>query len=560
MSHFWKIFLRVLRSYNIEEKVISLIFLIILVLAFFQTFQEILKSPTLFAGEGGFYTEGIVNDKSTVLNPLYADFSDANRDISSLIFSGLTRYDPKSKSFVNDLANLTLSEDKKTYRFSMKDNLFWHDSQPLTVDDVYFTFHDVIQNEDYQNPVVRANFEGVEIKKIDDKTIEFKLNRPNSFFITNLSVGILPKHLLQNLNVAEMPYSSFNLKPVGSGPYKVDDKIEVLNDGRERVILSAWDKYYAVHPKIKNIRFNIYPTAESLIKERNTLNIVARVSKDFLEELKSTNRFSFMNYALPQYTAVFMNMDSSILAKDKVRLALQKAVDKTKLLAFFDNKAEIQTPLVALNQSEWSYKPDLEEAKGALFDSGYKVDKKAVDAFRRDSKGKILKLGLLVRKYDEGTALFEETKKLTDFLVSSWAEAGVQIEVQMEDLDTYNDRISKRDYDLLIAGQSLGYNLDIYSFWHSSQLSATGLNLSNYKSFAADSLIEKIRGTFDNEMKQQLFNELAKTIAQDIPAIFLYRPSYILATDNRVKGIDLLDWGFISDRFANISNWCINCK
>jgi peptide/nickel transport system substrate-binding protein len=560
MARFWAVFLKVLRSYGIEEKVVSLVLVIIVLIASIQGIVELFKTPGLFVGEGGMYTEGLINDKSTLINPVYVDLPGANREICSLVFSGLTKYDSKLKAFVGDLADLTVSEDKKNYRFVLKDNIYWHDGVKLTADDVYFTYHDVIQNPDFQNPILRVNFQGVEVKEIDEKTIEFVLASPNSFFITNLNVGILPKHVLENVAVVDLPYSNFNLKPVGTGPYKVDSLMEVMNDGRQRVILSASDIYYGEKPKITNVRINVYPNVDSLKKEKNTLNVISKVSKDFYDDIASTQRFSFINYTLPQYTAIFINMESPVLSKYKVRLALQKAIDKDELMKLFTNVTRLDTPLLELKQEDWIYKPNQEEAKGALFDSGYKVNKDSGDPYRKDAKENPLKLVLLARAYDAGTSLAEENKKLTDFLVNAWKIIGVEIDLQAVDVPTFDQRVQDRDYDLLITGQSLGYNMDTYSFWHSSEADGVGLNLSNYKSFAADSLIEKIRGTFDNEKKNSYSKELAKNIAEDIPAIFLYKPSYILATDGKVKGINMDNLAFASDRFAHINEWCINCQ
>ena len=555
-----QVFLRVIRSYSINEKVISIVIAAVVLVAAIQGVVEFFKTPEFFAGEGGVYSEGIISERLVALNPLYVDFSDANRDISSLIFSGLTRYDPDLRAFVGDLAELTVTEDKKTYRFVLKDNIYWHDGQPITANDVYFTFHDIIQSPDFQNPVLKANFEGVEVKEIDERTVEFVLSRPNSFFITNTSVGIVPKHILEEVPVIDLPFDGFNAKPVGSGPYKVDSPLENLNDGRQRVALTINQSYYGTVPKIKIVKFNIYPDSKSLAREKNALNVISKVPKDIRDDIDMANRFNFSNYELPQYTAIFFNMESAVLKKDKVRLALQKSVDRDALLKQLDNKTAVDTPLLELNQSDWIFRMNLEEARGALFDSGYKMDKGEGALYRKNSKGEVLKLNLLVRKYQEGTIQNGEMAQIADFFKKTWEGIGVQLDVQFEEADAFNQRLGARDYDMVLTGQSLGYNLDTYSYWHSSQGFANGLNLSNYGSFAADALIEKIRDTFDPAVKERLLKDLAKEISQDIPAIFLFRPSYVLASDGKVKGIELKNLAFISDRFAHVERWCINCQ
>ena len=114
------------------------------------------------------YTEGYVGEMR-LLNPVFSDMNEVDRDISSLIFSGLMRYSPKDEAVIQDMADLKVSEDKKTYTFTLKPHVKWHDGEDLTASDVYFTFHDVIQSPDFGNPLLRANFDGVLVKQIDDQ-------------------------------------------------------------------------------------------------------------------------------------------------------------------------------------------------------------------------------------------------------------------------------------------------------------------------------------------------------------------------------------------------------
>ncbi len=554
-----KTLFRVLRSYSIEEKVISLVVGILVIGLIVQSGIEFFKNPGLFTDEGGTYTEGLVSDKPVILNPLYVDFSEANREASSLIFNGLTKYDPDLGAFVGDLAELSINEEGTVYTFKLKDNIYWHDGEPVTADDVYFTYHDIIQDPDFQNPIIKANFDGVEIKQTDDRTVEFVLTKPNSFFITNLNVGVLPKHLLENISVLDLPQEQFNLEPIGTGPYMVNQPVESTDDGRQRIFLTLNQNYFGKMPNIENIRFHVYMGSDLLAQEKGTVNVIAKVPKEIMSEIEESNRFWFINYELPQYTAVFINMNNDDLKKEKVRIALQKAIDKTKLLEELPNKTAVDTPLMDLDQSEWLNQSNVEEANGALFDSGYKYDEAGENAYRKNADGENLKFVMLVRQLDQGTSAADDIEKVVNFLVESWKNIGVEIEVQYVGVDEFGQRVQNRDYDLLLTGESLGYNLDTYSYWHSSQADGNGLNLSNYKSFAADSLIEKIRKTFDQDEKEEFLKDLAKEISEDVPAIFMYRPSYTFATDNKVKNIELDNLAYPSDRFVDIANWCIKC-
>lgn len=627
LSKYWQVFKRVVKHYSLEERVFSIIGIALVIFFSIQWSVEIAGNTSLNETTG--YTEGIVSTQPILLNPVYIDFSDPNRDISSLIFSGLTRYNPVTKTFVEDLASFSINETQTIYRFTLRDNIVWHDGTPVTADDVFFTYHDVIQNPEFQNPIIKTNFEGVLIRKIDEKTVEFELGKPNSFFITNCNVGILPKHILGETPVQELPLSEFNRNPIGTGPYKVQSPLEMLEDGRQRITLTAFEEYSHPIAQITTIRFHIYPDGESLLKEQSTLNIINKVPREVISELEKNPRFSFTTYELPQYTAVFINNDNIIFKKLKVRIALQKAIDKQKLLELLPYKKPVDTPLMDLNQTDWLYKPNIEEAKGALFDSGYKMPATTTNPttttppssttpptssatasnsqnptanisqnsnptppttnpsnqtnsnptneaqppssttattevaeenlYRKGPDGKILTLNVAVRSYEEGSVLAEEMKILTDFLINSWKEAGIKINLNELPADLFNEAIQNRSYDLIIAGETLGYNLDTYPYWHSSQADGSGLNLSNYRSFIADTAIEKIRATVDPQEKQKQLQTLAKTISEDVPAIFLYRPSYVFASDNKVKNIFLQNLAYPSDRFTTVEQWCIKC-
>lgn len=510
-------------------------------------------------GESNIYTEGIVAKNGIQsINPLFVDYNEADREVSRLVFSGLMKYDPDKKAVVDDMATLSINSAKTEYTFTMKDGLKWQDGQPLTADDVYFTFHDIIKNESFPNEILKANFAGVSILEPDEKTIKFKLQKPNIFFVTNLAIGILPKHILEGVSPSDLLQDEFNKMPIGSGPYMITDPVETFSDGRNQITLTRNLNYYGAISEIENVRFIVYPTMDELVDEISVVDGVVKVTGNYILDFKNSDRFKLYSYQLPQYTAVFLNTDSQVLKDNKnVRLALQKAIDKKELLNQFVDKIPVDTPLMELAQQDWVYQPSTAQAQGALKDGGYTYASEDVQhaGIRYDSKGNGLELHFVARLYDEGTYQFEETKKVVDFLTKAWESIGFHIEVAMLPPDAFKEAIMTRSYDLLLVGQNLGYNLDTYSFWHSTQANASGLNLSNYKSFAVDSLIEDIRAVFNPDKRERELNELADLIKNDIPAIFLYRPVYYYASDAKVSGISMDGVVFPDDRFVRISNW-----
>lgn len=552
----FRTFFAVIKSFDYRDKLISILSFAVLLL---MIVKLIVFPYGLFNfGESNTYTEGLVSRLGIQnINPLFVDFNDADRDVSALVFAGLMKFDPEKNAMVNDLGELKINEENNEYLFTIRDGIKWQDGEPFSVEDVYFTFHDVIMGEGFPNEILRTNFEGVKIEKVGDKQIKFVLEKPNLFFISNFTVGILPKHLLSGVKPEEILGSEFNRMPIGLGPYMVSEPIEAFNDGRMQVTLSKSDYYYGEPVKLDNIRFVVFPTMDELMAHVNSLNAVVKVSGDYIDDFKSNPRFGLIRYELPQYTAVFMNMESRFLKDDSVRLALQKSVDKSKLIGEALDKIAVDTPLMELSQEEWEYQPSKEQAEGALKDAHYRYELNDTERKgpRTTDESEPLKLNFIARLYDEGTYQFEDTKKVVSFLQKTWEEIGIDIEVEFLPSEELNARIASRQYDLLLVGQNLGYNLDTYSYWHSTQASPLGQNLSNYKSFQVDSLIEDIRSTFDPEKRKEKLEELAVRFKEDIPAIFLYRPVYYYAMDGKVTGVEVKNVVFPSDRFDRVANW-----
>lgn len=555
---FYNKIITVFKAYDYRDKVISAgavaIFLLMIVKMMFFPYG-------LFGfGQSNIYTEGIVARNGIQnLNPLFVDYNEADREVSRLIFSGLMKYDPEKKAVVDDMAKLTINEEKTLYTFILREGLKWHDGKPVTAEDVYFTFHDVVLHPSFQNEILKTNFGGVEIEMVDAQTITFKLEKPNVFFISNLTTGIVPKHILENVNPGDLLQHEFNKKPIGTGPYMVTEPVTAFSDGRTQITLTRNLDYYGeVSPQIEFMRFIVYPTMNELAEEADAVNGVVKVSGNYILDFLNNERFEPLPYELPQYTAVFMNMDSPILKDEKkIRLALQKAIDKNALIGESVDKIKVDTPLMSLNQEDWEYQPSLEQANGALKDAGFRYANEDTEhvGIRYDDDGTALELSFIARLYDEGTYQYEETLKVVEFLQATWESIGFSIKVEFLPEEDFKQRIMQRSYDLLLVGQLLGYNLDTYSYWHSTQATPVGQNLSNYKSFQVDSLIEAVRSTFDPDKKTEKLKELAERIKEDVPAIFLYRPVYYYASDSKVSGISMEGVVFPSDRFSNIAQW-----
>lgn len=476
--------------------------------------------------EKGVFAEGAVGHIKN-LNPLFVDFNDVDRDVSQLVFSGLIRYDPKKKNFFPDLAEKwDRSSNGLVYKFTLRSNGVWHDGQPLTADDVIFTFKGVIQNPAFRNPILKNAFENVKLEKIQPNVIQFTLPKPNSYFISVMTVGILPQHLLSEVPVNTMDKSSFAQHPVGSGPYRVKS---VKFDTQGDVIdLEAFENYYGQKPAISKIRFYTLPDEQTLVKERNALHAIAKLNADSGEKIAVENRFALYDYTLNQFSALYFNTDKPFLKEKSVRQALSKALDKAALMG----KKEQRVDSLDLQDhgSDPLFAFDLPGAKKMMADAGLK-------------SGEKISLNLLTdTKTPDGT---------TEKIKNMWGALGIEVKVTKADKDFYQSVVD-RNYDVLLMRTNMGYNRDVYPLFHSSQIGSQGLNFSNFRSFRTDGITEAIRKEQNPPDKEKLLAELSKVISDEVPVVFLSTPVYSYALDKRMQPFPASSMDFHSDRFLII--------
>jgi peptide/nickel transport system substrate-binding protein len=199
---------------NLILKICFLIVVINLVYLGIVFFKNNFKNTPV---AGGTYIEAIVGYPKSI-NPLYASSRDVDNDLSRLIYSSLFTYNSFGQLEKDLVENFEVSEDGKEYLMSIKGGVKWHDGQDLTANDVFFTFN-LIQDERFNSPL-RLELVGVNIEIVDEKTVKFILPEAYFSFPNLLTFGIMPEHIWGGVNPESVTLNDFNLKPIGSGPYK----------------------------------------------------------------------------------------------------------------------------------------------------------------------------------------------------------------------------------------------------------------------------------------------------------------------------------------------------
>lgn len=320
---------------------------------------------------GGTYIEASVGDLQPLI-PWFTLENDVNRDIVTLVFSGLLRFNPQSKRIEEDLARMRVSSDGRIYTLQLKEGLQWHDAterdpHPVTADDIVFTFK-TVQDPAFGNALLRQNFHGVRIEKVDDRTVQFRLDRPYSFFPSNLTLGLVPQRAFAGVPIGRLQEATdFGFAPIGAGPYRFRSVVQT-NLSTE-VTLERFSRPIPPQFRLDRVVMRIFPDFTLLLSDSRNVDGIRLAPTSSTGEPVVPPGFSAVQYSLPQYVALFLNLDRAVLQDQKLRLGLQLGTDKRSLLDTAGQATIMDTPLLELAAADWRYAFDPAAAQGALFSS-----------------------------------------------------------------------------------------------------------------------------------------------------------------------------------------------
>lgn len=557
IKHFEKIS-KIINDFSLSEKIFFYIVFSILIISGLILLKQANDSLMLkVPANGGFLKEGIIGSPRFV-NPVLA-VSDVDHDLTSIIYSGLMK-NTTDNSVETDLAEkFEISEDSLEYTFYLKEDIFFHDGEKVTTDDIEFTINK-IQDSSIKSPK-RPNFYDVKVEKIDEKIIKFILKKPYSPFLGNLTVGILPKHLWGNLTAEQFPFSQYNIEPVGSGPYKIS-KMDTLKKNMLLIPtyyeLLAFKKYSPQRAFIDKIVINFYSSEKDLIEAYNKGEIesINSISVENIKYIKDKKDSETKVSVLPRIFAIFLNQnENEILAQKEVRQALNLSIDRTKIindiLGGYGKSVYGPLPFNTTNNEENLYNP--EEAIKILEKAGWlKSSSTNIFGKKIDKKTKIeLTISL-------STLNSSDLVKIAEYIKSDWEKIGVKVDLkQFEFGDLQQNVIRSRKFETLLYGEVIGRDMDFFAFWHSSQRNDPGLNISMYTNSKVDKILEDARKTRDRDERITKYLEFEKELSKDIPAIFLYSPSFSYVVPKKINGLEINSIIIPSDRFINIDKWYI---
>jgi peptide/nickel transport system substrate-binding protein len=498
---------------------------------------------------GGSYTEAVIGNP-TYLNPILLQFNQVDRDISSLIFSGLTRFD-ENGMIVPDLAERwDVSDGGKTYLFQLRKDVRWHDRTPFTADDVVFTVKEM-QRADFQgSPDVADLWRNVQVEQVSDYSVRFTLKDPYAPFLEFASVGILPHHLYADTVGKAMTDSQYNLRPIGTGPFRWN------RTATDSITLEAHPDYHGPVPHLAQLRFRFFPDYAGALAalEKGEVDAFANIDPQDVARLKSNEKLAV--YSAPdflRYTVLFMNNTSPIFRDKSIRQAVAYAINRDRLIQTVldgqgaPGKGPISPGSWAFDAKAKSYEYDPKKAESLLDSAGWQDGN--ADGIR-EKDGQPLTFVILTNDN-------RRRVKVGELIADDLRKVGFKSEIQVLGwTDLLREYMATRTFQGVIAEQWLmTADPDIYTLWHSSQAGNGGFNFSGLVNEKMDKLLEDGRRTMDRSARTQIYGEFQQLWEDESPALILYYPQFNWGVSRAVKDVKLSAFIDSSSRFRHVSEW-----
>lgn len=540
------------------------IFLLLLLLLLGSTVAILQNINTSFMVSvpvrGGTINEGIIGTPRFI-NPVLAS-TDADKDLVSLIYSGLMRKNSEG-DMVPDLAeSVDVSENGLTYTFKLKEKIFFHDGEIIDTDDIAFTINEI------KDPVIKspkkANWDGVIINKIDDRTIEFTLTQPYASFLENMSVGILPMHLWEQ---SPIELNTRNENPIGSGPYKIK-KINKTSSGVfSSYELTSFSKFILGEPYIKNLTLKFYNNETELINAltKGQVDQISSISPENTVPLKDEN-YRIETRVLPRIFGMFFNQNQNQIFTDKnVLKAMNLAINKDRIVneVLLGYGVAIEDPVLPSmlsydkleNKKEISQEENIQKAQELLAKNNWT---KNSEGFLEKKTTVNNKTTLTPLEFSISTSNAPELAKTAELIKQDLELIGMKVEIKTFDVGNLNQIVIRpRKYDALLFGQIINNEGDLFAFWHSSQRTDPGLNIAMYTNAKVDKLLEDASKTIDENTRIKKYAEFGEEIKKDLPAVFIYSPNFIYVVSKDLEGFNLSKIVNLEERFKNVYTWSI---
>lgn len=454
------------------------------------------------------------------LDPRFST-TDSSAKLVALLHQGLVSTDTADGAPEFRLAREIEQRDPTTYAIWLREDAVFHDGEPVQADDVEYTFMEL------GSELVNSPFAGM-ARRIKSFEIQnehhfiITLHEPYAPFITDLSLGIVPRHLCEG-------YKECVGDPVGAGPFQF-----VSRQGDLRFEFRAFDDYFGGKPAIERLVFRVVrdDNARLLALLGDTADLTQNaVAPLMLPVVERSDRLEVQMAPSFKYTYIAFNLEHPILKEKKVRQAIAHAINREEIIEYkFRGAARNSTGM--LQPDHWAYEADVatfdydpERARQLLDEAGYLQE--------GDGPRFELEFKISANKF---------RRSIAELMAQQLGEVGIAVRVRAYEWGTFFDDIRSRNFDMTTLQWPSVLEPSLYRWiFHSENIPspenrAAGANRGAYINKRVDELLEQGDRETDRARRFEIYSEVQKILAEDLPYISLWHEDNIAILRRGTKG------------------------
>jgi ABC-type transport system substrate-binding protein len=315
------------------------------------------------------------------------------------------------------------------------------------------------------------------------------------------------------------------------------------------------EDYYGQLPKLQRFQLHVFDSTDSILSSLSKSEVNAAVGLSSVD-LPRVDTKKYRTIAQPTQSGIFalLNVKSQVLQDVNVRKALQLATNTSSIRSkLAKGTPPLDIPIIPnLLENNTAKAPDfnLEAAKNTFAAAGWSLDASKVWS----KNGQQLKLTVITLKNTE-------LERVLETIAGQWRTLGVVVDTKSVDPDdntvgVVQNIIQPRAYDVLLYQLNIGGDPDVYAYWHTSQTSIKGLNLSNYSNAITDDALLSARTRIEPNLRNAKYLTFVRQWLNDVPAIGLYQSTIDYVASKSTHTFNTTNT-LVSpvDRYADISEW-----
>ena len=494
------------------------------------------------AVKGGKLIEGTISDIST-FNTLNSGDTSSTQMIT-LTHDGLlslTAHGDNIAALASDLPKI--SSDSMTFTFKLRSGLKWSDGQPITADDVAFTYN-LIVSPDTKGFVSRYRAQlGPYIQSVtatDQQTVVFQMSKVlANFQDTHCRYGILPKHILGSVDPKALnTHDYFRAPTCASGVFKFNRW-----DKGQQVVLDRNPNYWAGQSNLDQYIFKVVTDAVVLAQQLKTGELdVGNPDPSQFDNVKAANNLTTLAFPRPSWDYYQFQLGAgtkgaTLFGDKNVRKALHSALDRTAIAkaAYF---GQAQPADSVEPPTTWAFNPGVNPK--------YPYDKakaeQLLDAagWAKGSDGVRAKNGVRL-SFELNTNSGNNVRQtLIQIMQQQWHDIGVEATPRPIAFQTLVNAIrNTHAFDVILIGIAFGdTDPDQTTLWTTSGIGSGGLNGMQYSNAQVDQLMAQALTTTDRSKRKPLYFQIQDILADELPAPILTVPFSLWGINNRVKNFN----------------------